>query len=197
MMRGKTVLTKAKQVLPQLQTLRIPFIFLTNGGGILEEERAESLSKFLGTEIQPSQIVLSHSPMKQLVKKYHNARVLVIGFYDSLKVAKHYGFTKAISPREFAQENPHLYPFLTLEHKCTPFFNEPISAIMIFHDSTDWALEIQLCCDILRGGKPLGHGRRQCVPLYASNPDLVYPAEHGVPRFAQGAFVHALEHLFT
>ena len=39
---------------------------MTNGGGVLEQDKAKSLEKLLDVSIKPSQILLSHTPMKNL-----------------------------------------------------------------------------------------------------------------------------------
>ncbi|KAL4582057.1 hypothetical protein LXL04_006595 [Taraxacum kok-saghyz] len=50
--------------------LKIPYLFLTNGGGIPESRRASELSQLLGVNIDPIQVVQGHSPFKNLLKRY-------------------------------------------------------------------------------------------------------------------------------
>jgi ribonucleotide monophosphatase NagD (HAD superfamily) len=62
----------------------------------LEEERAKDLSTMFDVEISPKQIILSHTPMRSLVSKYGDSKVLIVGSRKSPEVAKHYGFKKSI-----------------------------------------------------------------------------------------------------
>jgi len=60
---------------------------------------------------------------------------------------------------------------------------------MVFHDPVDWYADLQVLLDVLAGGEPLGSGRAQSVPLFASNPDIVYADKYPAPRLAQRAFL--------
>lgn len=82
-----------------------------------------------------------------------------------------------------------------------------ISAVLIFNDPRDWALDTQLIVDLLlshagylgtysrlngssvSGGGWQGDGQPR---LFFSNADLVWSAEYHLPRFAQGAFQAAV-----
>jgi ribonucleotide monophosphatase NagD (HAD superfamily) len=77
---------------------------------------------------------------------------------------------------------------------------------MIFHDPTDWGLDMQILFDALVGHVPSETAKlipdiehevlRQTIPLYASNADIIYKADHPFPRFTQGAFVESFRALF-
>jgi len=60
---------------------QIPYIFMTNGGGCLEEQKAHEISNVffpgLSVPVRPSQVQLSHTPMKALVPEYRDKQVLV------------------------------------------------------------------------------------------------------------------------
>jgi hypothetical protein len=56
-----------------------PLAFLTNGGGVTECFKAHQLSEWLGVNVQQSQVVLSHTPMRQLAAMYADQPVLVAG----------------------------------------------------------------------------------------------------------------------
>lgn len=67
---------------------------------------------------------------------------------------------------------------------------ESINVIMIFHDSRDWALDIQIICDLLQSG--LGRLETttkiksgQSMPIYFSNSDFVWSTDFPLSRFAQ------------
>ena len=81
LLRGSHVFPAAKKGLKRLQKHNIPFILLTNGGGDTEQRKAASLSKAFDINIDPSQVVLSHTPMKRLLvesPELRDSHVLVI-----------------------------------------------------------------------------------------------------------------------
>lgn len=75
---------------------RTPYIFMTNGGGCLEQEKAHEISSVffpgLPVPVRASQVQLSHTPMRALVPEYRDRPVLVLGSKDFVHVAKSYGF---------------------------------------------------------------------------------------------------------
>jgi ribonucleotide monophosphatase NagD (HAD superfamily) len=77
LLRGSNVLPQAIRSLNRLESLKVPFVLLTNGGGVTEAKKAEELSQRLRVDLKPSQIILSHSPMSQLVDKYRDKVVLI------------------------------------------------------------------------------------------------------------------------
>lgn len=85
LLRSSKPLPGASETLRYLQTHRIPFILLTNGGGKSEAQRVADLSKHLKVPIDESMIVQSHTPFTQLVEGHRNradlvdACVLVLG----------------------------------------------------------------------------------------------------------------------
>ncbi|RVW56823.1 Haloacid dehalogenase-like hydrolase domain-containing 5 [Vitis vinifera] len=98
--------------------LKIPYIFLTNGGGFHESKRASELSELLGVNILPSQVVQGHSPFKQLVKRYitsemqtnfivlllqiENELVIAVGKGEPAAVMSEYGFKNVLSIDEYS-----------------------------------------------------------------------------------------------
>ena len=80
-LRSKEALPKAQQTLEFLQDQRIPFIFLTNGGGQEERKRASVLREILNNrvEVDESMIVQSHTPLKSLTATLADKDVLVVG----------------------------------------------------------------------------------------------------------------------
>ena len=83
-----------------------------------------------------------------------------------------------------------------------------ISAILVFHDPRDWALDIQIVVDLLlseqgvlgtissKNGNPNfpNHGWQEDGQpmLYFSNPDLWWASDYHLNRLGQGGFRHAL-----
>ncbi|KAJ3413631.1 Actin- protein 3 [Chytridiales sp. JEL 0842] len=179
-------------------------VFLTNGGGVPEHVKAAELASKFNLDILPEQVILAHSPMASLVKKYADKPVLVLGKDTCKDVAHEYGFKKPILAEEIMAWNPSIWPFRkvfpgTKPPTCVDLDTTPITAIMMFHDSKDWSRDIQIACDLLRSdGGLLGtlaasDQKHQSVPLYFSNADFVWSNDFPQTRFAQGAFRVALE----
>lgn len=84
-----------------------------------------------------------------------------------------------------------------------------IDAILVFNDSRDWALDIQIILDLLFSHAGIlgttsrlnnnislpnrGFQQDGQPPLYFSNPDLLWAAHYHLPRLGQGGFRRALE----
>ncbi|KAF9920073.1 hypothetical protein FBU30_010139 [Linnemannia zychae] len=213
-MSGKKVLPQTHRALGLLQANNVPYIFLTNGGGLKESEKAEQLSKKIGVHISPKQLILSHSPMRELVSKYEDSNVMIVGGNgsDCRHVAEHYGFKHIVTPEEVHAVFPFVCPSSPLEARSVPLAEKylqnvyrPVDAIMVFHDSVDWGRDLQIMLDALisREGylgtiktqKEL-HTTPQSVPIYFSNSDFVWSNEYPTPRLAQGAFRACLERLY-
>ncbi|KAH7462535.1 hypothetical protein KRP22_004956 [Phytophthora ramorum] len=198
LIRGGHELPKAKRVLQSLRANNVPHIFLTNGGGCMEEEKANKLSDVLDLTINPDHMILSHTPMREIAKTYGDKRVLIMGSHDVWNVAKCYGFKKVVSVQDLLHHHPLQYPFLPYEQTPAPHHEEPIEAIIVMHDPIDWAPEIQVACDVLIGGDPPGSGRssgKQTL-LFVSNDDFIFSGAYPFPRFAQGAFTRCLKLLY-
>ena len=141
-LRGKRVLDFAIRTVDRIKKENTPFIFITNGGGISEEQKAREMSEKLQTEILPSQILLSHTPFKKYAKKYAEKRVLVLGREpECVEVAKMYGFKRAVSVRSIHGEFEDIYPMRKPERLSE--MSGPVEAAFVFHDPMDWALEVQ------------------------------------------------------
>lgn len=72
--------------------IKVPYIFVTNGGGKTEAERCLQLSQQLEMEVSPGQFICGHTPMREMAEKYHT--VLVVGGEGEKCriVAEGYGF---------------------------------------------------------------------------------------------------------
>lgn len=202
LLRGGSVISGAAAAVQKLTEHKIPYVFVTNGGGVKESKKAADLTKKIGIPVDASQVVLSHTPLKGLQDKYANSRVLVIGGHPQcLEVAKSYGFTKAVTIHDIHAEERHIYPLRHAHETVETSAAEAVEAVMVFHDPVDWGLEMQIMSDVLSPSyvscannpenKQRGH-----IPLYVSNADLVYTTEYSIPRFTQGAFATAFKHLY-
>ena len=97
LMKGSKVIPRASDAIKLLISNKIPHIFITNGGGVLEEKKCKTLKTKLGiNSITSDQILLAHTPMKDLVSQYKDSRVLIMGSDEVLTVAKQYGITSII-----------------------------------------------------------------------------------------------------
>ncbi|KAK9829998.1 hypothetical protein WJX72_009132 [[Myrmecia] bisecta] len=216
LIRGKRVLDAAKTAMAKLyktggETLRFPVCFLTNGGGVTEARKAAQLSDWLDVAVSPQQVVLSHTPFRQLAPRLGHQPVLIIGHGDIAHVAKEYGFHKAVTTDELAVAlGSSALPFhrgSQAEPKHVPrvlgkdgFGSEaqPFAAVLVFKDPVDWYQDLQLATDvILSGGVPLRSRPvgNHTVEVVFSNPDLVWANDHPVSRLGQGAFATCLEAL--
>ena len=201
-LRGGSLIDGAAKAVQKLNDHKIPYVFVTNGGGVTEAKKAQDLTKKVKFNVLPSQVILSHTPFKGLTRNYANSRVLVIGGQPHcVEVAKSYGFAKAVSIADIHSENKNIYPLRDSSFCSAASVNAPVEAVMVFHDPVDWGLEMQIMSDVLSPtyqsclvndeNKQRGH-----IPLFVSNADMVYTTEYPIPRFTQGAFVAAFKHLY-
>ncbi|OCH89028.1 HAD-superfamily hydrolase [Obba rivulosa] len=195
---------------------KIPYLLLTNGGGVGEEIRRKRLAKQLEYDLSPNQYIQSHTVLKSAVDKYADEHVLVLGgkFADCRYVAESYGFKNAYTTLDVHAWNPAVWPFHELSSmerestKAVDFAQTPISAIFVFHDPRNWALDIQIVCDVIQGGGIIGRrpsnqdkqsqdaAEQKSVELVFCNPDLLWRSDFERPRIGQGAFREAFQAVF-
>ncbi|KAJ6558501.1 HAD hydrolase [Mycena vulgaris] len=215
LIRGEDVLPSAKRALSILEGnnpfgVKLPYILLTNGGGVSEQERCEKLTTKLGFKIRANQYVQAHTILKTLSHKYTDTPVLVLGGkLDQVRqVATDYGFKKAYTSLDVLAWNPSVWPFHQLaasESAATKeldFSQTPISAIFVFHDPRNWAMDIQVSCDVIQSGGVIGgpyvplENQIKPVELVFCNPDLIWRSDFDRPRLGQGAFKVAFQAVF-
>jgi HAD superfamily hydrolase (TIGR01456 family) len=111
--RSKEVIPGSDTAIRQMQKLKIPFMFMTNGGGVTEKMKAEELTAILKLDepITEEQICLSHTPMRLLVEKFKHDPIVVAGAGSCKDVALSYGFTDVKPILELQAEHPELVPF--------------------------------------------------------------------------------------
>lgn len=156
----------ASETLQHLQSIGVRFVFLTNSGGYHEIIHASNLSAKFNVPIIPDQLIQSHTPFRDMVEKYGNRNILVIGGEGECCrwVAEMYGFKSVIIPADIITANPNYwpYPILSREHYANiarplpapidpfdPAHSLKISAIFVFSCSNDWALDCQVILDLL------------------------------------------------
>ncbi|KAI0018687.1 HAD-superfamily hydrolase [Xylariomycetidae sp. FL0641] len=186
--------------------IKIPYIFLTNGGGKSEAERCDDLSRQLEIDISPAQFICGHTPMSEMADKYNT--VLVVGGEGEKcrNVAQTYGFKDVVTPGDIIKTNGATTPFRKLtpeEHKNSrerDFSQVTIEAIFVFADSRDWAGDLQIIIDLAmsKGGK-IGTLSETCdegPPIYFSHNDIVWSAAHDNVRLGMGALRGIVEYTF-
>ncbi|GKB70265.1 putative hydrolase family protein [Tanacetum coccineum] len=217
-LRGSNPIGNSPNALKRLYnhsgSLRIPYLFLTNGGGIPESRRAFDLSKLLGVTIDPVQVVQGHSPFKNLLKRFENELIVATGKGEPALVMSEYGFKKVISLDEYASffnSIDPLSPYKTWTTKqpfheqrssseSVPDFDvtsERVKAAFVVSDPVDWSRDIQVLCDILRSGGLPGEKSEHQPDMYFAADDLEYQAVFPSERLGMGAFRIALESIFN
>ncbi|XP_015874168.3 mitochondrial hydrolase YKR070W [Ziziphus jujuba] len=218
-LRGDIPIGGSPQALRRLYhtsgSLRVPYIFLTNGGGFRESTRARELSELLGVNVTPSQVVQGHSPFKQLVDRYKNELVVAVGKGEPAAVMSEYGFKNVLSIDDYASCFENIDPLApykkwttkvtskdrTTEEVRVPLRNnvqsQRVQAAFIISDSVDWSRDIQVLCDILRTGGLPGRDIGHQPQLYFAHDDLAYQAAFPSERLGLGAFRIALEAVFN
>ncbi|KAH1064374.1 hypothetical protein J1N35_029361 [Gossypium stocksii] len=214
-LRGRVPVGGSPQALRRLYgdsgELIVPYLFLTNGGGIPETKRAKELNELLGVNIMASQVVQGHSPFRNLLKKFENELIVATGKGDPALVMSEYGFKKVLSLEEFASYFESIDPVSQYKRWTTMpqsdrkepavprdnVLSERIKAAFVVSDPVDWGRDIQVLCDVLRsGGLPGGANNNQPL-LYFAADDLEYQAAFQSKRLGMGAFRIALESVFN
>lgn len=200
LLRGSVPIPGADKAIQRLQEASIPFVFVTNGGGMHEAKKAQELRKKLGVDILDSQVIVCHTPFQQLAAQFSGQKILLIGREDCIDVAQSYGFDQIVTPKILLETTPHLLPTRKTDvaHPSGGVNTDDIAACFIFHDPIDWSLEMQVLHDVILDSmqRPQYRESRSHLPVFACNADLVYATEHPLPRFTQGAFVESFRHLF-
>ncbi len=200
--------------------LRLPFVFVTNGGGVPEAAKQASLQQLLGIDVLLEQVILCHTPFRaQLEALQPHQRVLAVGLTceRARACARAYGVPEAqiVTVVEIATACPELVVpekrtpeqkssferRRALGHERTWPFGV-VSHVLIFEEPADWQIGIQLICDIANSptGNPYAPrepaDETQYVSVLLSNPDISYRGTHSEPRLTCGAFGLALRALF-
>ncbi|XP_031251601.1 uncharacterized protein YKR070W-like [Pistacia vera] len=201
-----------KRLYQESGDLKIPYVFLTNGGGFRESKRASELSKLLGVNVLPSQVVQGHSPFKQLVNRFENELIVAVGKGEPAAVMTEYGFKNVLSIDEYASYFDNIDPLahykkwtikhaanqnITSKEMASRIYSQRVQAAFIVSEPVDWSRDIQVLCDILRTGGLPGRETGHQPHLYFANDDLEYQATFPIERLGMGAFRIALESIFN
>ncbi|MCJ1474561.1 hypothetical protein MMC13_003220 [Lambiella insularis] len=177
LLRSSKPLSGAKRALKYLQSHRIPFILLTNGGGKHESDRVSELSERLGVPLDTGLFVQSHTPFADFVygnerqKPLKDACILVTGGYGDRcrEIAEKYGFTNVVTPADLVATCHDIWPFskdFNYAAQARPLPKRvarsnddidcnvlKIDAVFIYNDPRDWALDTQIILDLLLSHK--------------------------------------------
>ena len=148
-----------------LQKKGIPFIFLTNGGGLTEAAHIANLEQRLGLSLNEQQIVQSHTPFHGLKEQYQDKTILVLGGHGQnvRQLAHDYGFNKVVTSSDImiGCEHTHPFPEMTVAHHVehgrpyeSSLKDTRIHAILVWSSPRDWCLDMQVVTDLLlsKGG---------------------------------------------
>ncbi|KAJ5110828.1 hypothetical protein N7532_001363 [Penicillium argentinense] len=186
--------------------VKIPYIFVTNGGGKTEEERCIDLSRQLQIEVSPGQFICGHTPMREMAEVYQT--VLVVGGEGEKcrVVAEDYGFKDVVTPGDIIKSKHDTTPFRKLteeEYRNSRernFDEFTIDAIFVFADSRDWAGDQQIILDLLMSKNGRLGTRSETFdegpPIYFSHNDIVWSTSHEHSRIGMGALRTSVEALY-
>ncbi|KAK3178591.1 hypothetical protein OEA41_000728 [Lepraria neglecta] len=186
--------------------IKVPYIFLTNGGGKTEQERCVQLSRQMELEISPGQFICGHTPMKEMAEKYKT--VLVVGGEGEKcrDVAEGYGFKDVVTPGDIMKDNERTTPFRKLTDQESQhsrkrnFAQVEIEAIFVFADSRHWGDDQQIIIDLLtsKNGRLGTRSEKydEGPPIYFSHNDIIWSAEHEHTRLGMGALRTSLEAIY-
>ncbi|XP_072655737.1 haloacid dehalogenase-like hydrolase domain-containing 5 isoform X3 [Canis lupus baileyi] len=192
LVRGHRVIPAALEAFRRLVNsrgqLRVPVVFVTNAGNILQHSKAQELSALLGFEVEPDQVILSHSPMK-LFSQYHSKRMLVSGQGPVVENARVLGFENVVTVDELRMAFPVLDMVdLQRRPKSTPLPRNDFPAIegvLLLGEPVRWETSLQLIIDVLLSNGNPGTGLATApyphLPVLASNMDLLWMAEAKMP----------------
>lgn len=216
LLRGSKTLPTAKPALELLNEHKVPFILLTNGGGVTESARANFLSSAIGVPISPLQIVQSHTPMKAFAHNNQFDRVLVVGGDkdNARECANEYGFKDVIMPIDIVNADPsisahHRIAAEEFKYALSPEklnIEKPVSAILVFNDARDMGTDTQIILDLLnsengvigtkRSITSINDKHKPSIPIVFSNNDFLWANDYKLPRFGQGALRIMIEALY-
>lgn len=211
LVRGPETIPQGPEALRMLNghnkyNIKVPYIFITNGGGRSEKARCKDLSKRLGITVTEDQVIQGHTPMKDLVPAHKN--VLVVGgVLDSCrKVAEGYGFNNVYIPLDIMKWNPSVTPYYQLSDeekkiaRDVDFSKVNIDAILVFADSRNWAADQQIILELLLSENGVmgticptadkGPG------LYFAHSDFVWATDYGLNRYGMGALQVSIAALY-
>ncbi|KAF5640308.1 cat eye syndrome critical region 5 precursor [Fusarium tjaetaba] len=177
--QGRNRVEGAEKVIKMLRSNGIRYVFLTNGGCVPEDKKAETLQERLqiakNDDVVKGRMILSHTPMSGWSDDVkNNGTVLITGSHPekARQIAFGYGFKRVVTPADILAECKDVFPFEHIEGeingrptplpdgKRIPLLKDPyttnvpanalkIDHIFIWNDPRDWSVDIQIIHDLL------------------------------------------------
>lgn len=210
-LRGPNTIPEAREAMRLLNgenkyNITVPSIFVTNGGGKPESQRATDLTERLGVHITQEQIIQGHTPMKDLVGVYQN--VLVVGGVGNVcrNVAESYGFKNVYTPLDILKWNPAVTPYHDLSEaeigcaRDVDFSKAPIDAILVFADSRNWAADQQIILELLLSKNGVMGTESKIYTegpqIYFAHSDFIWATNYKLSRYGMGALQVSIAALY-
>lgn len=143
---GPKVLPEAKRALQILEgnnprNQKIPYIFITNGGGKHESARAKDLARELEVPVTEDQVIQAHTVMKSLVPLYSDKPILMVGGPETppnaaREVMQSYGFQNVYTTCDLHAFAPAAWPFSSVHPDQLPYVR--VSTISSSDASFNW-----------------------------------------------------------
>jgi len=158
---------------PNIET-PLPFVCLTNGGGLLETMKAKSLNYILDLnqreyKFDGKEILLNYTALRPVMSEYKDKLVIVSGVGDMEEIARDIGLKKYLTIEEYALMYPDMFPVtekgqpdaVTQEARrkvaerigITDFsiFDKPLQvhAVFLLNDPPFWYEYLQVICDLV------------------------------------------------
>lgn len=219
LVRGDQPIEGAVAVLKQLDSLRIPYVYVTNSGGVPNQEKSKHVSSILGFTIEPEKLIAAHSPMTTLGAEFGGKKVLLVGHkkHHTIAIAEEIGLKNFVLLEDFMLQHPLLCPERPAEQvsSVTGSFTpggdseEKIAAVVVLRAPADWYAGLQIIVDVVLSNGHVGNSTQatgddskengkavQEVPVFIANPDVTYQGKYALPRFTVGAFGVCLKALY-
>ena len=221
---GKRPIPGARDAINLLRKKNIQFVLITNGGGILESEKADEINQVLQLDecnkINENEVVLAHTPLKNISIEHENKTILATGIGNISKILNSYGYKKFLTVEEYTHIYPHSIPSynnFTLEqinnslekvqNRLNIKLNKgndgkyntfPIDSVFVVTDVNEWEKNVQVISDIAvsERGVPGTIGIKQDISLFITGNDLVYKSDYVLNRYGVGSFARSLQTLF-
>jgi HAD superfamily hydrolase (TIGR01456 family) len=223
LMRDWHLIGRSDEAVQRVQsTLKLPFVFVTNGGGVPERKKQAALAQLLGIDVALDQAIICHTPFRaHLESLAPEQRVLAVGLTPERArlCARAYDVSDAqiVTLEDVVDACPELIvPEKRTEAQRAVFAARHaandrswpfgvISHVLLFEEPADWQIGAQIIIDVANSpsGSPFdqwplhgGGGAEQRVVVLLSNPDISYRGTFSEPRLTLGAFGLVLRALF-
>jgi ribonucleotide monophosphatase NagD (HAD superfamily) len=225
---GRSEAQYAAKLERMLRSEKVARCFVAADGATNRPDAAATNVTALQRELLPlrgSQFVLAYSPLQHSkdTLPLKNQTVLVVGAAGTVRVARAYGFSRAVHANEWARRHdrtgvdpwnsrwvskiapgcPSMFGDEAAGAGDDPAFvwdagrNSDVGGILVMSDPNHWGQALQLCVDFLLSSNPVRAELEPVQPpIHFANPDFLWKSEFPRPRFALGAFKTALRAVY-